>query len=187
MIEQGPEASIGAGASYALKSYESSNHNDKPGPVSSRSGFTDMGPPLPHVAMDFKVATAQYAMYLSFEDRARLFAELDYLLNPEGWEEDDDLPRKASYVNFLKWLVEARHLDWSSLGFDADGNLLCAYVGDGGTVTAAFLPSPNVHWTSDFSSDDGNEIAAGQSPLRSFVPTSLALLARIHGPIEHPR
>ncbi|MBB3310991.1 hypothetical protein FHT78_002735 [Rhizobium sp. BK196] len=134
---------------------------------------------LPSRAMDLKAATGNYAMYLSSEDRARLFAEIDYLLNPDGWAEDDAIPLPEPYVNFLKWLLEAKRLDWSSLGLDADGNLLCAYVGKKGVVTAAFQQTPIVHWTSNLTTEDGVELSAGQSPLRSFVTTAALLLERI--------
>ncbi|WP_155256822.1 hypothetical protein [Rhizobium leguminosarum] len=134
---------------------------------------------LPSRAMDLKTATATYAMYLSFEERARLFAEIDYLLDPNGWADDDAIPLPAPYVNFLKWLLEAKRLDWSSLGLDADGNLLCAYVGQKGMVTAAFQPTPVVHWSSNITTEDGVELSAGQSPLRSFVTTAVGLLERI--------
>jgi hypothetical protein len=165
--------------------YRELNTNERRGSSQASSrAFLDEG--LAHrlasIAMDMKLATAQYAMYLSFEQRARLFAELDYLLNVDGWEPSDSVPNVKPYINFLKWLVETKHLGWSSLGFDADGNLLCAFFSGAGTVTASFLAEPIVLWSSAFRSEDGDEIAAGQSPLRAFVQTGNALLAKLYGP-----
>ncbi|TBA80349.1 hypothetical protein [Rhizobium ruizarguesonis] len=134
---------------------------------------------LPSRAMELKTATGVYAMYLSFAERARLFAEIDYLLDPDGWVEDDAVPLPAPYVNFLKWLLEAKRLDWSSLGLDADGNLLCAYIGEKGMLTAAFHSAPVVHWTSNVTTEDGVELSAGQSPLRAFVATAAGLLEKV--------
>lgn len=170
---------VGAGPAY--KQSYGSNDRVVSQNVSSRASSPELFVQLPSTAMDFKVATAQFAMHLPSEDRNRLFSELDYLLNAEGWDEEDSVPPIAPYTNFLRWLIATRRMDWSSLGFDADGNLLGAFVGEKGTVTAAFFAAPIVHWTAGFTTEDGEEISAGQSPLRSFVTTSADLLARIDG------
>ncbi|TCA70481.1 hypothetical protein [Rhizobium leguminosarum] len=168
-----------SGRNYLSSLMNSSHSNTQPSagtvPVSSVGAETI----LPSRAMELKSATGTYAMYLSFEERARLFAEIDYLLDPDAWVEEDAIPLSAPYVNFLKWLLEAKRLDWSSLGLDADGNLLCAYLGERGTVTAAFHAAPVVHWTSNVTTEDGVELSAGQSPLRAFVTTAAGLLEKV--------
>lgn len=180
MIQTAIDTIIGeSGRSYVSGISNSSHSNIKAAAGIFSSPAVNMETELPARAMDLKAATGAYAMYLSIEERERLFNEIDYLLDPDGWAEDDVVPLPGPYVNFLKWLLEAKRLDWSSLGLDADGNLLCAYVGDRGTLTAAFHSSPVVHWTSNVMTEDGVELSAGQSPLRAFVATAAGLLEKV--------
>jgi hypothetical protein len=178
------EGYVPSGRSYVAKASNGSQRvNEVRMPKAGLSGIStisaDQAMALPVRAMDLKIATGAYAMYLSFEDRARIFDEIDYLLDPDSWADEDNLPATHAYRNFLKWLLESKRLDWSSLGLDADGNLLCAFVGERGVVTAAFHAPPVVHWSSTIETEDGVELSAGQSPLRSFVTTSATLLERI--------
>lgn len=127
-------------------------------------------------AMSLKEATAVYAMYLSFDQRDRLFNELDFLLDAESWDEEDAFPLRLSYVNFLKWSIETRRFDWASLSLDGDGHLVAAFVIDHAVVTAAFLEDATVHWTSRTTTEDGIDVAAGKAQLRSFTALSEMLL-----------
>ncbi|NEI48626.1 hypothetical protein GR217_13055 [Rhizobium leguminosarum] len=133
---------------------------------------------LATVAMSLKIVTSRYAMYMGFAERERLFGELDYLLDPDGWYEEDKHPSLPSYTNFLKWLIEARRSDWSSLGFDAQGDTLAAYKRGENLLTAAFTPDNLVLWTSKLVEVDGTEISSGKSPLSTFVRTAKMLLDR---------
>ncbi len=134
---------------------------------------------LPGASMALKEATALYGMYLSFEDRDRLFGELDFLLDPDGWDLDDALPGRGSYINFLKWMVETKHTDWTSLALDGDGQVVVVFMKAKNQFTAAFLLDGKVHWTSKVATQDGLDLAAGMSPLRSFAIISEGLIGRI--------
>ncbi|EUB95862.1 hypothetical protein PMI07_002350 [Rhizobium sp. CF080] len=134
---------------------------------------------LANSAMTLKIATSKYAMYLGFIERDRLFSELDFLLDADGWFEEDSQPNLDSFVNFLKWLVETRSLNWVSLGLDAAGNALVAYKKDDNVVTAAFLPDGKVQWTCRITSEEGVETSSGSSPLFAFVGTSKHLLEKV--------
>ncbi|MDL2405197.1 hypothetical protein PY650_05920 [Rhizobium calliandrae] len=138
----------------------------------------DLQSQLSSVAISLKIATSRYAMYMGFEERERLFGELDFLLDPDGWYEEDKYPSLPSYINFLKWLIEARRSDWTSLGFDDGGNLLAAYKRGENLLTAAFMPDEFVHWTSKLADADGVELSTGKSPLVTFVRTAKMLLDR---------
>lgn len=137
------------------------------------------GEMLPASAMQLKQETAFYGMYLTFAQRDRLFSELDFLLDPDGWDEDDKLPRNSSYLSFLKWAVESKECDWSSLGLDGDGNIVASYVGDHGTLSAAFLSEDKVQWALRVETEDGLDVSAGQTPLRVFAATSKGLISRV--------
>ncbi|MBD9621849.1 hypothetical protein IB279_02705 [Ensifer sp. ENS06] len=134
---------------------------------------------VPRAAMALKEATSLLAMYLTFPQRDRLFGELDFLLDPEEWDEHDALPNRRAFVNFLKWAVATKRHDWTSLGLDGDGNTSVAFKRGGNLVTALFLPNDIVQWTSKRDTEDGPDVAAGQSPLRVFANNSPALLERL--------
>lgn len=134
---------------------------------------------VPRAAMSLKEVTALYAMYLNFNERDRLFGELDFLLDPDGWDEHDALPNKVAFVNFLKWAVETKRHDWTSLGLDGDGNTSVAFKRGQNIVTALFLPHGTVQWTSRIGTEDGLDVSAGQAPLRAFAQNTSALLERL--------
>ena len=134
---------------------------------------------LPRSAMSLKEATALYGMHLTFGVRDRIFGELNFLLDPTGWDVDDALPSKNSYLSFLKWAVETKRHDWVSLSLDGDGNIVAVFLNGKNQITAAFLPEAVVNWTSRISTEDGIDVSAGRSPLRTFAATSEGLLARL--------
>ncbi len=134
---------------------------------------------LQHSAMELKQAVAPYAMHLSYDQRHRVFDEIDFLLDVEGWDEDDAQPARTSFVNFLKWAAETKADTWASLALDGDGNTVAAFVNEDNVITAAFLPDATVEWTSRIITDDGIDASAGISPLRSFAAASAALIGRL--------
>lgn len=136
---------------------------------------------LPKISMALKIVASKYGMYLDFADRDKLFGELDYLLDPEGWCDEDDVPRVAAFENFLKWSIAAKALNWVSLGFNHQGNLLAAYKNGDSIVTAAFSSDAVVNWTSRFVDTDGVDTSSGRCPLISFVRTGSPLLERLSG------
>lgn len=134
---------------------------------------------LQYSAMALKQAVAPYAMHLSYSQRHRLFDEIDFLLDVDGWDEDDSQPAQSSFVNFLKWAIETKADTWASLSLDGDGNTVVAFVSGENVITAAFLPDATVEWTSRLILDDGVDASAGKSPLRSFAAMSAGLLGRL--------
>lgn len=124
--------------------------------------------------VELKTATAQYAMHLEAEVRARIFSEFDYLLEPEAWEMGDVLPTIASYRQFLKWLVFTADRSWSSFGVGDDGNLLVAWVRPHGRMTASF--GSRVRWTQEFNADGDRQLSSGNYSLEHFARQANAFL-----------
>lgn len=124
-----------------------------------------------------KVAVASYAMHLTAEDRSRLFGELDYLLEPEGWDGGDQLPSAGSFRQFLKWLVFTRDTSWSSLGIDDDGNVLVAWIRRGARMTANF--GKRVRWTQRFEAESEVQLASGDFSLEHFARHSSFFLSNL--------
>lgn len=114
-----------------------------------------------------KMATAQYAMYLPKEARDRLFAEFDFVLEEDSWDESDRLPSVESYLRFLKWMVFTKDLSWSSMGIDPEGNLLVAWVKGLDVMTANF--GEKIRWSQRFCADGETQQTAGSYSLEYFA------------------
>lgn len=125
--------------------------------------------------VQLKVETANVAMHLSSQLRAKLFKEFDYLLDVEGWDEEDKLPSVESYRRFLKWIIYAKDTSWTSLGIDDLGNMLVAWVGEGRMMTANF--SDPVKWTKRVDSGGVPQISLGEFDLNYFAEKSLEFLS----------
>jgi hypothetical protein len=128
--------------------------------------------------VSLKVATSLYAMHLSAEERARLFARLDSVINTEDWHEDDSLPRSESFVNFLKWMVYSNDFSWSSIGVSNEGNVLVAWSRPDLVLTAQFFVQNKVTWTSTVETKEGPAHTVGTCSLQYFATQALFYLSR---------
>jgi hypothetical protein len=127
--------------------------------------------------VSLKVAASQYAMHLSSEERARLFARLDDVINIDDWHEEDTLPIPASFVNFLKWMIYSEHFGWSSIGVSDDGNILVAWTIPSLTLTANFFQQNKVSWTASVQSESGRAHSVGTGTLQHFSKQALFYLS----------
>lgn len=116
-----------------------------------------------------KVASAQYAMHLSSEDRHRLFEELDYLLDADAWDEGDVLPRHQSFLGFLRWTIYAHNSAWTSMGLDRDGTILLAWKRGQNILTANFMDANQAKWSAQLLVGGDKEVSVGQGSLKSFA------------------
>jgi len=174
-----PDPAVLRGLQSFLQYKDSETVRDKSSVTQAVSIQRSVADELSHSAMDLKIAVAPYAMHLSFEQRHRIFDEIDFLLDFDGWDEDDARPEQISFVNFLKWAVETKADHWASLSLDGDGNTSVSFLNEENVLTAAFLPDGTVEWASRLVLDDGVDAAAGKSPLKSFAAVSPALLGRL--------
>jgi hypothetical protein len=129
--------------------------------------------------VSLKVAVAAYAMHLDGDERARLFAALDDKINVDDWHEDDALPAVRSFVDFLKWMIFARHHDWTSIGVSAAGTITVAWRTPRVLLTADFVHENEVRWTAQLKGENG-EVGhtAGRCGLRLFSEQALFYLKR---------
>jgi hypothetical protein len=131
-------------------------------------------PPAPieetlfNVLVGLKVSVSLYAMHLSQDARHKIFDQLDALINPADWYEEDDPPRQEAFQEFLKWLIYAKFFEWTSLGVSDEGHILVAWNTAQTLLTANFGGSGDVRWTARLQSDSGVEHAAGKSSLKFF-------------------
>lgn len=119
-------------------------------------------------SVDLKVTVSQYAMHLTTETRAKLFYDLDEVVNGEDWYEDDPLPNLISFRDFLKWSIYSKRYNWLSIGFSSEGNISVAWKSVHGLLTATFLGHSRILWTAARSSPEGQTYAAGDSTLQFF-------------------
>jgi hypothetical protein len=127
--------------------------------------------------VSLKVAISRYAMHLSTTERQRLFGALDGLLNKEDWYDEDELPRPASFLNFLKWMLFAKNFDWETIGISDEGTILVGWLTERVQLTANFSEQERVTWTSQVNSETGVEYAAGTSSLQYFSRQSRFFLS----------
>lgn len=135
--------------------------------------------------VSLKVAVSQFAMHLTAEERSRIFAELDSVINVDDWHEGDQLPKVEAFEDFLKWMIYSKYFRWISIGSSNDGGLLVAWKTPYVLLTAKFSGGDGfdaVRWTARLSS--GTEVghAAGKCPLKMFTSQALFYL---EGPERH--
>jgi hypothetical protein len=118
--------------------------------------------------VEMKVAVSNYAMHLAPETRAKLFHDLDEVVNVDDWYEEDALPNTVSFRDFLKWTIYSKRYNWLSIGFSDEGKILVAWKSECGLLTATFGGNSRVLWTATRSSPEGETYAAGESTLQFF-------------------
>jgi hypothetical protein len=127
--------------------------------------------------VSLKVAVSQYAMHLSTDERQRLFAELDSVINTDDWHEEDKLPAIESFRDFLKWMIYSKYNKWISIGVSDDGLLQVAWKTERVLLTALFVGKEAVRWTAQTTSAKGEKgQLVGRAPLRTFTEHALFLL-----------
>jgi hypothetical protein len=107
-------------------------------------------------------------MHLTPETRAKLFRDLDEVLNVDDWYEEDAFPNTVSFRDFLKWTIYSKRYNWLSIGFSDEGDILVAWKSEHALLTATFRGNSRVFWTATRSSPEGETYAAGESTLRFF-------------------
>jgi hypothetical protein len=130
--------------------------------------------------VSLKVAVSQYAMHLSNEERHRIFAELDSIINTEDWHEGDQFPKLTAFQDFLKWMIYSKYNKWISFGVSDDGNFLVAWKTRRILLTAKFsglTGEEAVRWTVQINSENGDTgYTVGKCPLRLFSKQALFYL-----------
>ncbi len=118
--------------------------------------------------VELKVGVAQYAMHLSPDVRAKLFADLDEIINIEDWYEEDALPKYLSFRDFLKWTIYSKRFNWTSIGISDEGNILVAWKSAKALLTARYDGEGRVWWTATINSEGEKNLAAGDCSLEFF-------------------
>lgn len=125
-----------------------------------------------------KIMTSQVAMHLSEAVRGWLFSQLDWLLSPDSWHEDDILVRADSFFTFLRLLIFYRKVKFGSLGVSNAGHLLAAWLAEDHRLTMEFLPADQVRWAVSRGQGEARERAVGQCTVRRVSQVLMPYNAR---------
>jgi hypothetical protein len=110
-----------------------------------------------------KILTSQVAMHLDGEWRAKLFHQLDSLLDLAEWEPSDQPLQQSSYATFLKAILNINAERRPGLGVSNTGHLIAAWTTGADRLTIEFLPSDRVRWVLSRRYDGDIERFAGET------------------------
>lgn len=96
--------------------------------------------------LELKNLASGVSMYMEESWRTRMFKQLDILLSPEEWHEEDALPDLSSFQNFLSWYLKAKPQKSPSYGLTSNGLFIAAWINDTGRLVLEFLKSDKVRW-----------------------------------------
>ena len=102
-------------------------------------------------------------MHLNGEWRAKLFHQLDSLLDPAEWELGDQPLQESSFATFLKAMLNINPERRPGLGLSSVGHLIAAWTTGADRLTIEFLPSDRVRWVLSRRYDDDIERFAGET------------------------
>jgi hypothetical protein len=122
-----------------------------------------------NVLVNAKVFTAQVAMHLDRNWRNKLFANLDDLLDPNDWHEDDEPMLSSSFATFLRMILHIRPVRSPSLGLSNQGHLMAAWTSGENRLALECLPQDLIRWSVSCKIDEELERAVGETPVRRVL------------------
>jgi hypothetical protein len=118
------------------------------------------------VLAEFKVFTSQVAMHLELTKRDALFRQLDLLLDPSEWPDEDLPPAIGSFRTMLRTVLFLAPQRMPSLGVSSSGRLIIAWTARDGRLTVDCYPNDRLRWSLTLSENGERRAAAGDSSLR---------------------
>jgi hypothetical protein len=125
-----------------------------------------------NVRANAKMVAAQVSMHLKPEWRAKIYRQIDRLLDVEQWDEGDGLLDVASMKSFLRFIIYANATAVPSLGMAPTGAILAAWRADTRRLTIEFRGNDSCRLAiSHFTGDDTSIITFSGSTVqaRSFL------------------
>jgi len=114
---------------------------------------------------DLKILTSHYAVeHISAETRKQLFNQIDWLLDPEGWEEGDRFANSESFKVLVKFMLNSHPRQAPSLGLTDDGNLVASWRFGDNRLVLECLPDSHIKWFVSCVFDSAPERASGEVP-----------------------
>jgi hypothetical protein len=125
-----------------------------------------------NVVAALKVAVAEVSMHLDAAWRARLFAQIDMLHEPEDWDEGCKLTDLHSFKTFLHVVLQQGPLERLGLGIDDDGHILASWKNGQDMLSLIFLDNDRIRWAVVRHQNGELESAGGQTNV-DRLPTVL--------------
>lgn len=113
----------------------------------------------------FKRLAASVGMHLDPDWRARLFAKLDALMDPEEWDREFAMPSELSFSTFLRMIIYLHPTKRPGLGISANGNFLASWSNDGDRIVIESLGNDEVRWVISRSAGELRESGAGKTKI----------------------
>jgi hypothetical protein len=126
--------------------------------------------PLPERLFDalatFKLKTAMLAAaHLNRDERARLFKQLDSLLDAENWDSADVVTTEASFTTLLRMVLFLGGRR-PALGVTGTGNFIATWTEGDDRLTIECKSEDHVRWVLVQNLDGQRESAAGETTAR---------------------
>jgi hypothetical protein len=114
----------------------------------------------------FKLKTATLAAsHFNPEERARLFKQLDSLLDADSWDSADVITTEASFTTLLRMVLFLKGRR-PALGVTSSGNFIATWTEGDDRLTIECQPEDHVRWVLVQNLDGQRETAAGETTAR---------------------
>jgi hypothetical protein len=114
----------------------------------------------------FKLRTATLAgAHFNPEERARLFKQIDSLLDAESWDSADVVTTEASFTTLLRMVLFLKGRR-PALGVTGSGNFIATWTEGDDRLTIECQPEDHVRWVLMQNLDGQRETAAGETTSR---------------------
>ena len=95
-----------------------------------------------------KVMVSRIAMHFSDSQRAKIFSNLDRLLDLDSWSDDDSLISDSSFRTFLRFMIYYGNVRDPSLTVSVGGNVAASWFIGENRFTVEFFPYDKVRCVS---------------------------------------
>lgn len=95
-------------------------------------------------ATQLKMFVSQVSMHLTSQWRANLFRQIDFLYDPDEWEETSQLIDFGTFRTFVRLMLLGSDVPQPSIGVSPEGHILAAWRGLSGPLTIECLSDDRV-------------------------------------------
>lgn len=111
-----------------------------------------------------KMIASKYSVsHIDAEIKAQLFAQIDWLLNYDQWEEGDKLADGKSFKTLVKFILNTKVIKAPYLGLSNNGNILASWVNESGKLVLECLPNEITRYTASIVVGGRKKRAAGDA------------------------
>ncbi len=164
------EQSPGAGKEFNFYQAMMKNHaeeltsSEQLLPTINKLGSLSVDEQLFDNCADLKILTSRYAVqHMDAAFRKQLFNQLDWLLNPEDWEEGDILANSESFKTLIKFILNSHPNQAPFLGLSNQGNLLAEWRHNNNKLTLECMPKERTRWFIIYANGEEEEKLSGNA------------------------